>query len=61
VIVNAANEVAIERFVAGSISFGALSRVILESYSRFSHTPNSLEEVFALDAEVRAYARSIVC
>ena len=61
VIANAANEAAIERFVRGEIHFGALSRLILETYSHYSQVPNSLDEVFALDQEVRAYTRSIVC
>jgi 1-deoxy-D-xylulose-5-phosphate reductoisomerase len=61
VIVNAANEVAIERFVSGETRFGTLSRLILETYSHYSQVPNSLDEVFALDQEVRAYTRSIVC
>jgi 1-deoxy-D-xylulose-5-phosphate reductoisomerase len=55
VIVNAANEVAIERFVRGEITFGTLSSFILKSYDHFHQTPSSLEEIFSLDEEVRAY------
>jgi 1-deoxy-D-xylulose-5-phosphate reductoisomerase len=57
VIVNAANEIAIERFVCGEISFGALSTLILKTYSHFSQIPHSVDELFAIDEEVRAYTR----
>jgi len=59
VIVNAANEIAIERFVQGEISFGALSTLILKTYSHFSQEPHCVEELFALDEEVRAYTRAL--
>ncbi|MFZ2967705.1 MAG: 1-deoxy-D-xylulose-5-phosphate reductoisomerase [Sulfuricurvum sp.] len=59
VIVNAANEVAIERFVRGEITFGTLSSFILETYDHFHQTPSSLEEIFSLDEEVRVYVRGL--
>jgi 1-deoxy-D-xylulose-5-phosphate reductoisomerase len=59
VIVNAANEIAIERFVCGEISFGALSTLILKTYSHFSQIPHSVDELFAIDEEVRAYTRAL--
>lgn len=61
VILNAANEIAIERFVAGEIGFGALSTLILKTYSHFSQTPHCIEDVFAIDEEVRAYTRGLAC
>lgn len=61
VIVNAANEIAIERFVQGEISFGALSTLILKTYSHFSQTPHCVEELFSIDEEVRAYTRVLTC
>ena len=57
VIINAANEVAIERFVAGAIPFGAIATTILQTYEHFTQTPQSLEEIFAIDHAVRMYVR----
>jgi 1-deoxy-D-xylulose-5-phosphate reductoisomerase len=59
VIVNASNEVAIERFMRGEIAFGTLSRLVLDTYEYFSQTPQSLDDVFALDDEVRHYTQRI--
>ena len=59
VIVNASNEVAISRFMRGEITFGTLSRLVLDTYEHFSQTPQSLDDVFALDDEVRCYTKSI--
>ena len=54
VVVNAANEVAIEKFIAGKIGFLDISRVVVEAFeSYYEKKPASLEEVFALDAEIR--------
>lgn len=61
VIVNAANEAAIERFVSGEIRFVDISQMILRAYEHFSDTPESLDAVFALDHEVRAYVRGLTC
>lgn len=61
VIVNAANEAAIERFVAGEIRFVDISAMILRAYEHFSVAPESIEAVFALDDEVRRYVRGISC
>jgi 1-deoxy-D-xylulose-5-phosphate reductoisomerase len=58
VILNAANEIAIERFVNNEISFGALSRLVLDVYDHFQYAPNSLDDVFALNDEVRQYAKN---
>lgn len=59
VIVNASNEVAIERFMRGEIAFGTLSRFVLDTYEHFSQTPKSLDDVFALDNEVRQYTQRL--
>ncbi len=57
VIVNAANEAAIEQFVLGKIGFMQIAETILDAYERFDREPGSIEEVFALDAEVRHHYR----
>ncbi len=59
VIVNASNEVAIGRFMSGEIAFGTLTRLVLDAYEHFSQIPKSLEDVFALDEEVRHYTQGL--
>jgi len=61
VIVNAANEAAIERFIAGDIRFIDISVLILRAYEHFSGLPESIEAVFAVDGEVRRYVRGLAC
>ena len=58
VIVNAANEAAIEHFILGNIGFMEIAKTIVDAYERFDREPQSIEEVFELDAEVRRYYRS---
>lgn len=57
VVVNAANEAAIEHFVSGTIGFMQIAETILDAYERFDREPDTIDEVFALDAEVRDYYR----
>ena len=54
VVVNAANEAAIEKFINKEIGFMDISKLIIESYERFSSEPKSIDEVFEIDREVRA-------
>jgi 1-deoxy-D-xylulose-5-phosphate reductoisomerase len=61
VIVNAANEAAIERFVRGDIRFIDISTMILSAYESFYAAPESVEAIFALDDEVRTFVRGIQC
>jgi len=61
VIVNAANEAAIERFISGEIRFVDISTMILNAYNRFSGTPESIEAVFSLDEEIRRYVKGLSC
>ena len=51
----AANEAAIARFIEGKIGFLDISRHVIDAFERFDAVPRSVEEVFALDEEVRAY------
>ena len=57
VIVNAANEAAIEKFVAGEIGFMDIARTIIDAYERFDKEPQNIDDVFAIDSEVRDYYR----
>lgn len=59
VIVNAANEAAIERFIVGDIRFIDISTMILRAYEYFNSAPESIEAIFALDDEVRRYIRAL--
>ena len=58
VIVNAANEAAIEHFIAGNIGFMQIAETIIDAYERFDTEPQSIDDVFELDNEVRNYYRS---
>lgn len=61
VIVNAANEAAIERFVRGEIRFIDISTMILRAYEIFTQTPDSIDAIFETDEEVRRYVRGLSC
>ena len=56
-VVNAANEAAIELFIAGKCSFIDISKKIIQAYEHFDKEVQSLDEVFDLDKEVRAYVK----
>ncbi len=59
VIVNAANEVAIEKFINKEIGFMDISKIIITAFDKFSTTPKNIEDVFSLDEEVRSYTRKM--
>jgi 1-deoxy-D-xylulose-5-phosphate reductoisomerase len=58
VVVNAANEVAIEKFINKEIGFMDISKTIIDTYEKFTELPKSVDDVFAFDNEVRKYLRS---
>ncbi len=56
VIVNASNEVAIERFFSGKSTFLDISSTILKAVEKFeSYKATSVEELFLIDKEVREF------
>ncbi len=59
VIVNAANEVAIEQFVEGKITFLEISTRVMDAFKRFEQEPKSIEDIFYLNNEVRQYVRKL--
>ena len=60
VVVNAANEVVIEKFQKEQCSFFGMSDIILDAYEKFSDVKaNSIEEIIAIDSEVRTYAKQL--
>jgi 1-deoxy-D-xylulose-5-phosphate reductoisomerase len=58
VIVNAANEEAIEAFKREQCSFFGMSEMVLDAYKKFEHfKADTIEEIFTIDKEVRAYVK----
>ena len=56
VVLNAANEAAMDPFRRGEIDFGTMTRRILESFRAFEERePTTLGEALELDRKVRAY------
>jgi 1-deoxy-D-xylulose-5-phosphate reductoisomerase len=59
-ILNAANEVAVERFLSGHLGFLEIARVVEETMAQLGAPPvAALESVLALDAESRSAAARI--
>lgn len=55
IILNAANEVAVELFLAGRISFTEIAAMVADALDRTTApAPQSIGEVMALDSEIRA-------
>jgi 1-deoxy-D-xylulose-5-phosphate reductoisomerase len=60
-VLNAANEVAVEAFLAGRIPFTAIADVVEGSLDALPIVrPSHFEDLFAADAEARAYAARLV-
>ena len=59
VVVNAANEAAIELFVDGKIGFLEISERVIAAFEHFRDEPQSIDDVFTLDAEVRNYIKAM--
>lgn len=59
VVVNAANEAAIEKFIAREIGFMDIAKSVIRAYEKFDSVPKSVDDVFGLDEEVRAFVRAI--
>jgi len=52
VVLNAANEAAIKRFIAGEIGFMDMANKVKIAYERFDARPRSIDEVYAWHEEV---------
>ncbi|MCW9027080.1 MAG: 1-deoxy-D-xylulose-5-phosphate reductoisomerase [Thiovulaceae bacterium] len=57
VIINAANEVAIEKFINKEIGFMDIHKTILDAYEIYDTEPKSVEDVFDIDAKIRKELR----
>jgi 1-deoxy-D-xylulose-5-phosphate reductoisomerase len=53
VVINAANEVAIEKFINKEIGFMDISKTIMDAFEKFTQMPKNIDDVFALDKEIR--------
>jgi 1-deoxy-D-xylulose-5-phosphate reductoisomerase len=57
-VINAANEVAIEKFFDKKIGFLDISKITLDAYEKFySFNPSSLDEIYTADKEIRNYLK----
>lgn len=56
VVLNAANEVAVSKFLNSQIGFLDISKITLNAINKFNSVkPTSIEEIFEIDKEVRTY------
>jgi 1-deoxy-D-xylulose-5-phosphate reductoisomerase len=59
VILNAANEVAVSKFLGGKIGFLDISKISFDAINKFNSIKiNTLEDIFEVDKEVRNYCES---
>ncbi|MBO8139079.1 MAG: 1-deoxy-D-xylulose-5-phosphate reductoisomerase [Thermosipho sp. (in: Bacteria)] len=56
---NAADEVAVERFLKEEIKFTKISEIIIETCERINEKVNSIEDIIEIDKFSREYARNI--
>lgn len=60
-VLNAANEIAVAAFLDEKIAFGEIANTIFEACEKFEWAKTAnIDDVFAMDNEVRKYARSII-
>jgi 1-deoxy-D-xylulose-5-phosphate reductoisomerase len=63
-VLNAANEIAVEAFLDGRLGFLAIGQLVEATLDRSAHlaglSPDSVDEVLAIDAEARAIAMSLL-
>ncbi len=58
VVVNAANEVAVERFLNSEIGFMDISKITLNAYEKYSDIkPESIDDIYEIDKEVRRFCK----
>ena len=59
VVLNAANEVGVSKFLNSQIGFLDISKKSLDALNKFNNVKiNTLDDIFAIDKEVRAYCES---
>jgi 1-deoxy-D-xylulose-5-phosphate reductoisomerase len=56
VVVNAANEVAVDKFLNNKISFLDISKITIDAYKKFEDIDLlDIDDIFKIDKEVRSY------
>lgn len=59
VVLNAANEVAVSKFLNNEIGFLDVSKISLDAVNKFNYVkPKTIEDIFEIDKEVRKYCES---
>lgn len=59
VVLNAANEVGVKKFLNSEIGFLDVSKISLKALNKFNNVKiNTLDDIFAIDKEVRSYCES---
>lgn len=58
VVVNAANEAAIEKFISKEIGFMDIAKNVIHAYEKFDTPPKSIDDIFMIDNEVRNYLKN---
>ena len=60
-VLNAANEIAVEAFLAEQIGFTRITAVAESVLARYRPSnPSTMEDVLAIDAEARGHARAVL-
>ena len=54
-VINAANEAAIEKFISQKIGFMDISKNIITAYEKFTTLPKNVDDIFLIDKEVREF------
>jgi len=58
-VLNAANEIAVSRFLAGTIEFCEIPVIVEKALEKISHTvPSSISDIYTLDGETRRFAEA---
>jgi len=57
VVINAANEVAILKFINKEMGFMDMSKIVIKAFEKFSEIPKNVDDVFTIDKEVRRFVR----
>ena len=61
VVLNAANEVAVEAFLKKRIDFLKISEILLDTINVFENIKvNSIDDIFIIDKEVRVFAKNLI-
>jgi len=61
VVVNAANEAAIQLFIEKKIGFMDISKCIIKAYEKFTQRAESLDDIFLIDTAVREFVGREKC